>query len=259
MDKRILIGTPIRDRAWIIPYYLSCLYGLNYDKKLIDLYWIINNSSDQSQKLLKDFKYKYNNEYNSITIEITNKPKLPTYDRENSVGIRQEVYPWLAYLRNKLLDKCVSFNCDYLWSTDSDILFKPDTLSRLLSHNIPVVSALLYNGYLHDGIESAYKYPNILREIKPRLYQHISNYRIKNPQLNSFGTLIEVDYTGASILISKDVCKVAKYDGNKIYGEDESFCWSAKQNGYKLYCDISLFLNHIMSPELLKVLGGEFI
>ena len=248
IDKRILVACPIHQREWIIPYYLRDLYNLNYNKKLIDIYWIINNSTDNSLILLREFKQKYENEYNSITIEILNSTNKFKDDRKSALR-EQFTYSWLASLRNKLLKKCVQLDNDFLWSHDCDILFKPDTLNRLLSHNKNIVSCLLYNSYLFTP-EEPWRHPNILKEIGFRQYQHIVNYRTKNPNKNSIGTLLPCEFTGASILISKDVCKVAKYDWHKL-GEDEPFCYSARKAGFNLWCDISLYVQHVMGEQFL--------
>lgn len=249
MDKKILIGCPVHNREWILPYYLRDLLKLEYNKKLIDIYWIINNSKDSSLGLLKEFKQKYKDEYNSITIEILN--STTKFKDKRTVNIREQyTYSWLALLRNKLTQKCVKLGTDFLWSHDCDILFKKDTLKRLLSHNENIVSCLLYNSYLHTP-EEPWRYPNILNEIGNRLYKHIVNYKTKNPDKNPTGTLIPCDFTGASILISKDVCKIAKYDWHKL-GEDEPFCYSARQAGFNLWCDASLYVQHVMSEDLLE-------
>lgn len=250
MDKKILISCPVGGtRSWILPYYLRNLYNLDYNKKLIDIYWILNNSYDDSLSLLQEYKQKFENEYNSITIEIYKDKKK--FKDERKTNIRQQhTYPLLALLRNKILDKTVELDCSYLWSSDSDILFKPDTLNRLLSHNKNIVSCLLYNSYLFTP-ESPWKYTNILKDIGNRTYQHISNFKTKNHDKNPIGTLVSCDFTGASILISKEVCKVTRYADNKIYGEDEPWSFSARQAGYSLWCDISLYVQHVMSPDYL--------
>ena len=250
MDKKILISCPVSNRAWVLPYYLRNLYNLDYNKKLIDIYWIVNNSKDNSLELLNAFKEEYENEYNSITIEIYNSKRKFVDDRITEIR-REYTYNWLAELRNKMLKKAVKIDVDFLFSSDSDILFTKDTLLRLVEHNEDVVASLIYNGYLY-GDKLGFKYPNILRELeKPRTYEHISNYRIKNPQENIKGLLIPVDFTGAIFLIKKDVCANAKFGANLDYGEDEPFCYSARQAGYKLWCDISLYNQHIMSIDLL--------
>lgn len=224
---------------------------MDYDKKSIDIYWIVNNSTDNSYLLLQEFKKRYEIDYNSIEIEVCNSKTKFTDDR--TVEIRKNnTFSWLAELRNKILKKCLDLKADYLFSSDCDVLFKRDILERLLAHNEHIVSSLLYNGYLvGKPSNEAYKYPNILRKVNNTKYEHIVNYRVKYPEKNALGTLISCDLTGACVLISNEVCSAAKY-GWHIQGEDEYFCRSAKQLGYDIWCDISLYSQHVMAPELLE-------
>jgi len=249
--QKILVACPVYSRGWVIPDYLRNLYNLDYDKKLINIYWIINNSTDNSLVLLQEFKRRYKNQYNSIELEVYNSKDKFTDDRRLKIRLKSTYY-WLSELRNKLLKKCLDLNADYLFSSDCDILFKRDILKRLLSHDKHIVSSLLYNGYLvTKSLDEAYKYPNILKKVDNNRYEHIVNYRVKYPDKNPFGTLISCDLTGACILISKEVCAKAKYGWHQ-QGEDEYFCRSAKQAGYDIWCDISMYSQHVMSPELLE-------
>ena len=75
--KRILIACPVHNREWILPYYLKYLHALDYDKNLIDIYWIVNNTTDKSKKLLERFKEEHGGAYRSITIEVHNNKKMP--------------------------------------------------------------------------------------------------------------------------------------------------------------------------------------
>ncbi|MDT3699648.1 MAG: hypothetical protein RO469_09480 [Thermincola sp.] len=249
-DKKILVACPVNSRDWIIPYYLRNLFNLDYDRTLIDIYWIVNNSSDKSLTLLQDFKQQYEREYRSIEIDVYNSKKKFTDERKFEIRKKYSYY-WLAELRNKLLKKCLDLDADYLFSSDCDILLRSDILKRLISHNKHIISSLLYNGYLvAKSLDEACKYPNILRKVGNNRYEHIVNYRVKHPEKNPIGTTIPCDLTGACILISKEVCSKAKY-GWHIQGEDEYFCRSAKEAGYDIWCDISMYSQHVMLPELL--------
>ena len=260
INKRILIAFPCRDRAWVLPHFLKHLVNINYDKKLIDIYCIINNSSDSSHEIMKEFKDKYNNDYNSIQIEVQNNSQYSIKDTRRT-DVRDKIYNWLADLRNMIVKRCVKLDCDYLFSVDTDILVSSDILERLIKHDKDYIASLIYNGYLYtprsadegyDSILNAYKYPNILKQNINGGYDHIVNYRVKNPNLCDKGYLIEVDFTGAVFLVSKDVCKVARFGWDK-QGEDEMFCRSARENGFKLYCDLSLYSQHMMSEDILKM------
>jgi cellulose synthase/poly-beta-1,6-N-acetylglucosamine synthase-like glycosyltransferase len=262
MNKRILISCPISGRSWILPHYLKSILKLDYPKKLIDIYWIVNNSKDNSIQLLQDFKEQYKNEYNSIYIEIFNNKSIPPDERTKGLDFKtkklkdvrtQYIYSWLAELRNKILDKCDKLNCDYLLSSDSDIILKPCTLNRLIENDKDICSCLIYNGYLYDRIENGYKYTNMLKKDINNNYVHIVNYKTKYPFKNTNGTIIPVDFSGACMLIKKEVCqnKNIRFSWYS-QGEDEPFSKSAILQGFKFYGDISLYQNHIMSPECLE-------
>jgi hypothetical protein len=264
-DKRIVIAFPCRDRAWVLPYFLKHIYNIDYNKKLIDIYCVVNNSKDLSHKILKEFKKKYESEYNSINIELRNNYEFAMRD-ERRESIRLKMYHWLADLRNLLVNKCVELNCDYMLSVDTDILVPSDILKRLINHNKDYVSSLIYNGYLfkprnvsvdYKPVLNAYKFPNILNKYNQNSYKHIVNYKVKNPNLLEKDTIAEVDFTGAVFLVSREVCKVARFGWDK-QGEDEVFCRTAKENGFKLYCDLSLYSQHMMNKDILDLyLKGE--
>lgn len=249
--QRVLIATAIQNRAWVLPYYLRYIYNIEYDKKLIDIYWIINNSTDKSYELLSEFQNKYLSEYNSIKIEVYNNSKIPNDERTSKIR-ENYTYQWLSQLRNKILKKCVEINADYLFSCDCDILVKSDILKRLLSHNKSIVASLIYNGYKYVGLEKAYQYTNILKDLGNRNYQHIVNYRTKFPEKNEKGTLVSCDFTGACVLMSQNVCEKTEYSYHK-QGEDEPWSWSARQAGFEMFCDVSMYSQHIMGFEFLDV------
>lgn len=50
--KKILIVSPFRNEELSIPYYLDALKTLTYPSDLIDIYWLENDSSDQTNELL---------------------------------------------------------------------------------------------------------------------------------------------------------------------------------------------------------------
>ena len=256
VNKKILIGLPVSSRDWVLPHFLERVLSQDYDKKNIIIYFIANNITDNSLKILKNFKQENKDKYIDIIIEEINSKTF--FQDERIASVRETfTYEWLGFLRNKLLKKCVELDCDYLLSCDSDILLRPDTITRLVSHKLHIVSSLIYNGYITEGIENAYLYPNILKEIAPRNYTHIVSQRTKYPEQNPIGKLLKVDFTGACILISKDVCKVARYTNpiavtSHNQGEDEFFCLSARAYKYELFCDVSVFNLHCMNEDILK-------
>jgi cellulose synthase/poly-beta-1,6-N-acetylglucosamine synthase-like glycosyltransferase len=247
-SKTILIGVPIHNRAWIMPYYLSHIKNIDYPKSLINLYLIINNSKDKSLEILKKFQ-ETNQEYKNIKIEVKNNNDVVKDKRKNRAV--DGIYHWLAELRNMLLDECVNSNCDYLLSCDSDILVNSDILNRLLKHNKDIVSSLVFNGYENTHINSAYKFSNALKFDKNMHVERINSPKIRFPDKNPIGTIISVDITGACILLNKNVCKNTRY-GFHNWGEDVYWAIDCKNKDYKLYCDISMLQPHVMNMFFLN-------
>jgi len=275
MDKKILIACPVRDRAWILPHYLEHIYNIDYPKHLISMYFIINNSSDNSYKILEDFKLKHMSEYVNIEIDRMYKPNLPIDARVKDIrdGF---TYHWLCELRNKILNKCVEMKYDYLLSCDTDILVPSNIINGLIIDSKTICASLIYNGYkfspirmniyntklpnnTYDSISLAYKYPNILKLNENDKYEHIVNYAVKNPNICDKNKIIDVDGTGAVSLIPFNACKETRYLYD-VQGEDMSWSRICKLLGYRLCCKPSIYSQHIMSESLLQdYLNGQLI
>jgi hypothetical protein len=253
MNKKILVSTGIHNRDFILPYYLDHIYNLIYDKKLIDIYFIVNNCSlsDKSYSILQEFSNKYQNEYNSIKIDVINS-KEKFNDARTNQQRESKTYLWLCEIRNRIFSKCVELGCDFLASIDSDVLVPQNLLNDLLSTEKSICSSLLYNGYLFaKSIDEAYKFPNILRRELNGTYTHIVNYYVKNPDKSPKDKLIECSATGACCIYSQDVCKNLRFVYNK-QGEDIGLGEEAFKKGYKMYCLPYAYSQHIMSPSLLE-------
>ena len=253
-NKTILLGMPIHNREWILPIFLEKVSQIDYPKELITIYFLVNNSVDDSFNIVKKFKDENKSLYKEIIIEEVNNVNKIIDTRENDLRMKH-TFEWLSHLRNIILRKTVKLNCDYLFSLDSDILVEPDILNNLLSSEKNICSSIIYNGFeLHQ--DRPFAFPNILNNINGE-WKHIVNYRTKFPYKNEPNKIIEVGMTGAVSIISKEVCKVAKYEKHFI-GEDCAFSESALKYGYKSYCNISQLSHHIMNKEGLdKWLNGE--
>lgn len=249
-DKKIVISCPVSNRGKFLPYFLDNLYKLDYPKKLITFYFLINNSHDDTESILLNFKSCYESEYNSINIDYYKKNKnVPLDCRVKDIRVKF-TYRHLAQLRNRILQYVSSSDADFLFSVDSDIMVKPDTLKKLLSHDKDIVSSLIWNGYIKNP-SNPYLYPNILIRKENNTFTHVSNWYVKNAPVLTESKLIEIDATGAICLISKEVASNTQY-GFHSQGEDIFWSIDCKNKGYKLHCDLSAYCEHLMSEELLE-------
>ncbi|MBX4152262.1 glycosyltransferase [Paenibacillus lautus] len=242
----ITIAAPIRDREWILPYYLKHIENIDYPKDKIELLFVVNDSTDNSFDILHDYQTNHKNLYKRIRIETYNR-KVPI-DNRVSITRKNHIYDHLSKLKNYIMSQVKT---DYLLFVDSDILVSPDIINNLLKHQKDIVSGLIWNGYLMTP-EKPYLYPNVMKLKDQNSYIHIVNHRIKNTESTSY--LTKVDLTGAVILLSKKVYKSIKY-GFHPQGEDAYFCKIAQDKGFEIFCDLGIFCHHIMDEKLLR----EFI
>lgn len=237
--KTITIGCPISNRAYLIKRFLKGIYGLDYDKKFIKLYFVVNNSNDSTESDLKDFKRKYKNEYMEIKVE---KYKMSRAKDERVTRTRLKTYTRLAELRNYVLS---NIDTDYFFSLDSDIMLdsNPQCLNMLLKENKDIIAGIINNDSI---LRPNAKYPNIRCNILNNMYDDEGNIKgIKHILSWEKGKVFEVDHTGAVYLLTNDVCKNVKYGFHK-QGEDMYFCNMAKEKGYKIYAHGGVFLEHVM-------------
>lgn len=246
MAAGVMIGCPVRNRAWILPRYLEHLAGLDYPRHLLEYCFIINDCSDHSAEILDEFAARPG--IRAQLIHADNKPvsaaalsfgasstagrSIPGHARGRYSLSR------LAALRNILLEAFIASDCQYLLSVDSDILVPPQTLRELLADNCQVVSALVCNGHqLSD--------PDIYNNLR-RVGDHYEFIRYF-PRDRIF----PVDCTGAAYLIGRDVIEDygVRYSAEKG-GEDIGFCESAVRQGIGLYCDGRLECQHIMEEKI---------
>lgn len=144
-------------------------------------------------------------------------------------------------LRNRIVEQALMQGCSHLWMIDTDQEYPKDALTKMLSHNLPVVHALV-----------------------PRRYPPFDNLMMKG-ELNHFtsaggytdGSLVEVDACGTGcVLYNVQVFKKirppwfefkANPDKEKggVVGEDIGFCLKLKKAGYKIYVDTSVKVKHL--------------
>lgn len=160
--------------------------------------------------------------------------------------------------RNDLATMALQSECDYVFWLDADMVFKPDTLIRMMDtlqkNNLDILTGLYfrrvppYTPVLFDKLDmngdvcewSEFK------EIPEGLF--------------------EVGGCGfGCVLMKTDVFfDVQSKHGNMFApiannGEDIAFCWRARNCGYKIVCDPSVICGHVgysvVDDQYFKVFG----
>jgi len=245
MDAGVMIGCPVRNRAWILPRYLEHLKKLDYPPELLQYCFVINDCDDSTAELMEEFAAEKgirarliyaDNTVPSYRLSFTSSADPSSKTPDHCRG--RYSLPRLAALRNILLQEFLASDCRYLFSVDSDILVPPPVLTGLLLNDCQVVSALVCNGH-QQGDRDIY---NILQRVGGH-YEFIREF----PR----DRLFPVDCTGAAYLIRRDVIEDygVTYSAEKG-GEDIGFCERAAGQGIRLYCDGRLECQHVMAENL---------
>ena len=152
--------------------------------------------------------------------------------------------------RNALAMTAVDRGYDWLFWLDSDMVFEPDTLERLLAEaeekNLDVLSGLYFKRMSPTE-------PVILKKLDWRVNERGEVEKESEAYLDyPKDTLFEVAGAGTGCLLTKvDVYRkvvekfgITPFQPLPNLGEDYSFCWRLGQVDVKIYCDSRIKLGH---------------
>lgn len=168
------------------------------------------------------------------------------YDLEVPEGYKTEFQFFYGYQIDQIRNLIAHWaqHYDYLFSVDSDITFPKDTLSRLLFHNVPIVSGLYIQRKPGQHILELY-----------RNGQNVPYESIKGQGL------VQVDSCGfGCVLVKSEVIRAIGYpqfvyksaiDHKDTVSEDTYFCLQAKSKGYPVFADTNILCEHIGSTKFI--------
>ena len=157
--------------------------------------------------------------------------------------------------RNKLAKRAIEMGADYTMWFDSDMIFQPDTMLKLLEHKD--------EGGIISGVYFRRSPP-----YTPVVFAKCNVRERSWADLEEMPTeLSEVEGVGfGCVLVSTDVLmSIASKDWRwfeplKGFGEDLSFCWRARECGYKILLDPSVKCGHVgnivVTEQFFNAYGG---
>jgi len=173
------------------------------------------------------------------------------YDLEVPSGYKTFFQFFYGYqidqIRNLISHWAVHY--DYLFSVDSDIAFKKDTLKKFLEHNVDMVSGLYIQRKENQHTLEVYE-KNI----------HGGNSNIPYDKIKNI-PFLEIAACGMGcVLIKSNVLKDVGYpqfvyhsaiNHNHTISEDVDFCRKVKAKGFKIYADTTIQCSHIGSKTFI--------
>jgi len=233
---KIAIGCIVRNRAWILPEYLTALAAIEFaDKEFI---FLENDSTDDTLRLIDQFMHREISRGNQVWLGLDYRLNPPGH-RRSEYGLNS--YERLASLRNLLLYMFQHTSADYLLSIDSDIIVPPDIVTKLLplASEGAIVAAAIANipGGKPDG-----RTPGNFMIESAGLLVHPPEYPLT-------GTM-DVTVTGAVCLMPRDIINAGVRYGPHPQGEDVPFCLSASRAGCRIMVNFDVVCDHRMEEPV---------
>ena len=155
----------------------------------------------------------------------------------NETAIMFQVGSLIYEARNKLAKQAIKMGADWTMWFDSDMIFQPDTMIKLLEHNAPIVSGAYF------------------RRSPPYHLVAFDECDTKNRKWTDLKLPTETVKCGGvgfgCVLVKTDVLfdVAAKFqtwfEPMNGFGEDLSFCWRARECGFDILIDPSISCGHM--------------
>ncbi|KAM3968461.1 chromosome associated protein D3 [Aphomia sociella] len=226
------ISILVRNKAHTLPYFLTCMYNLDYPKDRLYIWLYSDFNEDDSLKIIEKWAEKYATEYNGVYIT-TNSSRRLHPDEKTPTHWSKGRFKHVIQLREEGLQFAKKMWADYFFMVDADVfLVEPLTLKVLVSKNVTVAAPIL----MSDGLYSNF-WCGMTRKF---YYQRTEDYE---PILNREKQgCFEVPMVNTAVLVSlrRLESDLLTYNPKKIkdyQGPDDdiiAFAISAKINGIKL-------------------------
>lgn len=166
---------------------------------------------------------------------------LATLNRVGECLVAFQISSLIYTARDELAKKAIELEVDYVLWLDSDMVFGADTLQRLINNRERGIITGLYYRRVSPFSPVAFKKLDVIDG-------HFDSEGLTDiPE-----DLFEVEGCGfGCVLTPTDVFIDVASKFGKVFepyasgGEDVSFCWRARQCGYKIVCDPSIPLGHV--------------
>ena len=155
----------------------------------------------------------------------------------NETAIMFECGSLIYDARNKLAKQAIKMQADYTMWLDSDMIFKPDTMVRLLEHNAPIVSGAYFRRSPPYHLVAFDKCDTETREWTDL---PLPTETVKCGGVGFGCVLVRTD-----VLFEVAAKYKTWFEPMNGFGEDLSFCYRARECGFDILLDPSITCGHV--------------
>lgn len=256
---KVLLGTPINQKPAILKEFLTTIVELQKVNYELDYFFIDNNEDTQSKQLLLDFKEK-----NANTL-IEYAEGVNIYVKNDDTHFWNEQLIWkVAGYKNKIINRAIENQYDYLFLVDSDLILHPKTIDYLIQANKDIISEVFWTNWqpnthkqpqvwIFDEYNQWEQHPGEKiseDEILVRYQQFIQ--KMQTPGIYEVGGL------GACTLINQKALlegvNFKQIKNLSFWGEDRHFCVRAVALGLELHVDTHVPPLHLYRDSDLNLI-----
>lgn len=239
---KILIGSPIYQRAWVLRDWLRCIENQTIPLSDIGLIFELGPNDDDTHDILWKWHLSHPEVayFDAVIREDLNHSTHPDGHRTWT----KVAYHKMVDLRNSLLDRACCLSPNKYLSLDSDLLLEDkQTLEKLYFYlerdNIDAISPLSYMYPEGTNFPSVMSWVDGVGNMASRL---LDKYRI--------GSVFKSDIIMAAVMMNPNVYKNVRYIWHQ-QGEDLGWSSECARKGYNLYCASDIYVPHIMHTWML--------
>lgn len=234
LEPIVFVTILAKQKEIVLPYWLECLYALDYPKDRIVLYVRSNNNTDATETILRGWIEEHGKEYRAV---------YALYDDVDEEVEKYDVHEWneerfsvLAEIRQASIEMAQSVEADYYFVCDVDNFLLPHTLRSLVSWGVGVVSPMLVYAYTDAEEPHREFYSNYHNVVTSNGYFQDNEMYWKILAREIRG-LLDIDLVHCTYLIHRDVLPYINYVDESGRYEYVIFSEGLRQAGLAQYLD----------------------
>lgn len=259
LKKRILIGSPIRQKPAILKEFLQSLQEVITNSFIADFCFIDDNVNEESRTILMEFSQK-----NPGKVFLCQPPQTnDVYICNEQTHYWNEAIIWkVAQFKDAIFEFALQHQYDYVFLIDSDIVLHPATIDQLITANKDIISEIFWTHWQPNSPKSPQVWLyDTFTQYETHCAEQLDGQEIQR-RYHNFVTMLldpgvyDVGGLGACTLISRKAlekgARFKKIKNVTFWGEDRHFCVRAAALDLQMCVDTHYPAYHIYRESDLE-------